>query len=296
MKTSGRYVAMLSILFTCICSSAWAIPTLQIGAPAGAGDSGLYADYTKQLTDPTESDTAVTSGSTIYVMGQYKNPVPDPLVKGTYDLLLGGKYSGPQVFPDMNEAENWGNFGFDQRFNTAGAVLMATVADGSLGTAGTSLQLTMGGQTINPFYSTSVFKQGFVMPNRPSNHAPVQNQDYLFFNIGNFNTITGAVTNMADETGTATGERKEISIQATGFGWIHFDVFALVTELEVDAVGCKKSTARLVSSIDDTDLVGNPGSHDVTWKQSQVVPEPGTFILTGLGLAAFGLYRRNRRS
>lgn len=76
MKKIGFVV--ISILL--ISFPAFAIPVLQVGAPGGPGE-GTYANYIANLTNPTETDTAVTSGNTLYVAGAYRvNP----------ELLLGG--------------------------------------------------------------------------------------------------------------------------------------------------------------------------------------------------------------
>ena len=51
------FIGLLSI-------KAFAVPVLQVGAPAGHGDTGLYADYqTSPTPPPIEADTAITSGS-----------------------------------------------------------------------------------------------------------------------------------------------------------------------------------------------------------------------------------------
>jgi hypothetical protein len=240
-------------------SLAYAVPTLQVGAPAGPGDLGSYADYQGSLTNPPESDTAVTSGSTLLVAGTY----------GNNTLLLGGAYVS---------GLNWSDFGFNGVFNSAGAVLMATAPQ----SAGT---LTVNG--LNAFYTTGGFENGFVMPNPPSNHDPVKDSNpdkmYMFYDIGNFSKIAGAVPNFADETGAADGEIKSLLIGTTGFQWIHFDVFALETDTQ--------GQTRII-----TNLEGNPGSHDVTWKpdtDTPPVPEPGTFLLLGGGLS--GLYGLRKR-
>ena len=62
---------------------ALAIPVLQVGAPAGAGDTGMYADYQASTTDPTETNTAITENTTLYFAGVY----------GPNTQNLGGQYT-----------------------------------------------------------------------------------------------------------------------------------------------------------------------------------------------------------
>lgn len=237
--------------------SAGAVPTLQVGAPAGPGDSGSYADYQTSLTDPVEEDTAVTSGSTLYVAGAY----------GPNTVLVGGQY---------DSGDNWSDFGFDTIFDSASAVLMATVPDGQLA-SGT---LTIDGASA--FYSTEDFEDGFDVPTPPSNHDPIKDQAYLFFDIGDFGLIE-YIPDFTDESlSNQLGEIKELLLAASGYEWIHFDVFALVT----DSLG----KTRLVTSLD-----GNPGSHDVTWR-GQPVPEPGPLALLGGGIIGLWLARNRRTS
>ncbi|MBI5408196.1 MAG: choice-of-anchor N protein [Nitrospirae bacterium] len=262
MKKALLILTVFTLLIIGLAPATEAVPTLQIGAPAGPGDAGAYADYLGSLVNPIEEDTAVTLGSVLFAAGVY----------GNNTRLLGGQFTSVN-----GNGLNWSDFGFNSTFNARGAVLMATVP-----------ALHAGSLTINgnpSFYSTGTFEDGFVVPNPPSNHDPVKDispdKQYLFFDIGNFANNAGVVPDFSDETGAADGEIKQLTLLTSGFDWIHFDVFALETIEE----GGGPNT-RLV-----TNLEGNPGSHDVTWKP---VPEPGTFMLLGGGLICLVLYGREK--
>ena len=247
-----------------------AAPVLQIGAPAGEGETGTYADYQPSTTDPTETDTAITSGGTLFVAGVY-NP---------NTILLGGKYPGG-TFKGKNRpaGSNWTDMidGLDDIFNQQGAILVVSVPDSTLATALASLQV----DGLSAFYSSAT--ESYL----GDNHAPAKDgiSDFLFFNIGNF-TNTGVVPNFDDESGAADGQIKTLAI--TGFGdldWAHFDVMAL----ETDTQGQTQVK---------TSIASNPNSKDVTWKPEDgvtpplEVPEPGALGLLGLGLMGLWFARR----
>jgi hypothetical protein len=259
------------VVLTCTmatASVASAIPVLQIGAPAGSGDIGNYADYVGSSANPKENNTAITGGGTIYVAGVYQNNKVQN---------LGGKYGAGSDWGDYDPA-----FAV---FNGKGAVLLAAVPDGARGTA--LANLTIDGASA--FYS-SVDLLGLFPKKNNKNHAPLKNgiSDFLFFDIGSFSNNPSEVPNFDDETGAADGEIKTLSLGGTaGLDWIHFDVLALQT--------LKKNNGTFATTIRN-----DPGSHDATWKDSgddggtppaADIPVPAPLALIGLGAVLLGLSR-----
>jgi hypothetical protein len=196
MKTFIKYgVAALLASYSL---ASYAVPVLQVGAYAGAGDTGTYADYQVNLTNPTESDTAVTGGSTILFAGAY----------GPNTMSLGTATNYSAVDSALTA------------FDGHNAIVVASVQDGMLATA--LANLTVGGNSA--FYSSATLSNLF-----PNNHDPLKDaiSDFLFFDIGVFSN-NGSVPDFASETGSASGEIKALSIAGMdSLNWIHFDVMAL---------------------------------------------------------------------
>lgn len=283
LKQMVRYRYDLGRVFLCagvalvasvMAVSAHAVPRLQIGAPAGPGDTGLIADYQGTLTNPTEEDTATTSGNSILVGGVYKGGV----------LNLGGKYS---------TGMDWSEFGFPTQFDGHGAVLVVAVPDGETGT----VTINLGSGDLTPFYSTTtnVF---------PNNHDPLKDDvsDFLYFDIGTFAQINDAVPDFADETGGEDGEIKNIGINITGFDWAHFDVLAIESKQQGSEI---RSTAWNNPGSHDvtwyspttggTTFGGTTGTTSDNQVGSTATPEPATAALAGLSLAGLAMMTRRRR-
>ena len=282
MKKLIGFILMLGMAAT-----TYAVPTLQVGAPAGAGDSGAYADYQLSLTNPTETDTAVTYGNTIFVAGAF----------GPKDLFIGGQYTDPanplitrKIAPGTKGLD-WTDFSdgktpFPSDFAGRGAILLASVPDGSSG----SLTIDLGLGDISPFFTSDD------MSFFPNEHDPVKAEisDFLFFDIGSFAEIE-AVQDFCESgeqgcgsSGTGTGQIKTVTFQLKGYDWVHFDAMALVTYAQSGG----KST-RVITTL-NTDIDNNPGSHDVTWENGHEVPEPGTLLLLGSGLIGLAFYGRRK--
>ena len=261
MKNTTLPILLASML---LATQVWAIPVLQVGAPGGPGE-GIYANYIPDGVNPVETNTAFTSGSTLFVAGVY----------GSNTTSLGGQSTGV----------DWG--GVDAAysiFNGRGAILLAAVPNGYL-TMALPPVLTVNGSTA--FYSSATLDGLF-----PNNHDPLKNgvSDFLFFEIGNFVKILNAVPNFDSETGAADGQIKTLTLGGaalTALPWIHFDVLALGTD---------SKNSKIVTTIEN-----NPGSKDVTWKTGNgggtpplSVPEPGVVLLMGAGLVGLGLARRRK--
>lgn len=256
--------AMLSLLMLLAFSStSFAVPTLQVGVPGTT--PGSYLPYLNS-TEPSESDTALTTGNSIVVGG----------VQASNAVHLGGGFAGK----DWSTATDTV---VPSAFDSHGAILLVTYSLDPLASSSSLQVSTDGGSSYHPsdISYTSLFF--------PNNHAPLQDgtvSGYAYFDIGNF-SFTGTVPNFDDPADTADGELKTIFFQFTGIDWAHFDVMALET------------TQTGNHNIRTTwDLANNPGSHDVTWHTDGTtpVPEPGSVLLVGLGLAAAACYGRRRKS
>lgn len=245
-----------------------AVPTLQVGAYAGSGDSGTYADYIASSTSPHEHDTAFTGSTSILFAGVF----------GSNTIKLGSQYiDSIDGTGDREDGDDYGDIDSALTvFNGHGAIVMASVADGADASA-----LTVGG--VSSFHTSSILDGLF-----PNNHDPLKDHisDFLFFDIGDFQNLNDAVVNFDESEPDAgdlkDGEIKELTIAGlTGLEWVHFDLIAL----ETDSQG--RSGVR-------TSWEFNPGSHDVTWKPPTDIPEPTILALLGIGLIGLGL-RRSRK-
>lgn len=149
--------------------------------------------------------------------------------------------------------------------------LLVSVPDGDLELG--SITITYGTEILEPIFTSydTSFPDGATF----NNHYPVQDtvSDFLVYDLGSFEDLGTVIYDYnaedpdnIDPTGS-TGEIKVLSVDVSGFDWVHFDIYGLV----------------------DGTWEINPGSHDVTY-----IPAPGAIFLGGIGVALVGWLRRRR--
>jgi len=313
-------ITILTIALLFFAVSAHAVPVLQVGAPGAT--AGTYAPYVAG-TNPTEADTAFTSGGLIYVGGVYQQKsvlqLGGAYAGGTYTETTNGGNPVMSSIP-INSGGGWASLGYAP-FEGKGAVLVVSVPNGTVAangslSGGTAFSIIVdGGASLTPFLGSqdnSYF---------PNNHAPVTDPhgsalaDYLFFDLGNIFSRNAVNGNAIDPTGPMSvpnfdgtqndskyGNILDLTLDIAGIDWAHFDVMAIETSLDFMALSDGSQTPKIKNAVYYSvaaDDKNNPGSHDVTWKKDEggggggtPVPEPGTLILVGVGLAGLAMYRR----
>jgi len=198
---------------------------------------------------------------------------------GPIDLVLTGAY-GPKTT------------------NIKYATLVVSVPQGQTGTLtvnGANL-LTNANTAIKANANTDILtnvsgNDGFTtkdfLPAKFNEHYPLKSNvsDFLVFDVGSFAKL-GAVSDYDAASGIISpnagiGQSKTFSVTATGFDWVHFDIYAKITD---------KKGSRWISTWDI-----NPGSHDSTYipeNGNNIIPAPGALFLASIGASLVGWMRR----
>lgn len=126
------------------------------------------------------------------------------------------------------------------------------------------------------------------------NHFPSKDgmSDFILYALGDFDNVESNLYDYNADNGTITetmtgGDERRYSLTITGFTSVHFDMYGLETT---------QSSTKVKTSWDD-----NPNSHDAAWYgngdepgQIEIIPEPSSLSLLGVGLLGFMRRRRNR--
>ncbi|OHB58292.1 MAG: hypothetical protein A2Y07_04140 [Planctomycetes bacterium GWF2_50_10] len=198
---------------------------------------------------------------------------------GPFDLVLTGAY-GPKTtkikYATLVVSVPQGQTG---TLTVNGANLLTNANTAIKSNANTDILTNVSG---NDGFSTKNF-----LPANFNSHYPFQSNvsDFIVFDVGSFAKV-GSISNYDADSGIISpnagiGQSKTFSVTATGFDWVHFDIYAKITD---------KKGSRWVSTWDI-----NPGSHDATYvpeNGNNVIPAPGAILLASIGASLVGWMRR----
>ena len=181
--------------------------------------------------------------------------------RSSFDLILVGAY-GPKT-----QSLQYGTLVASVPQGQTGSI---TVNGAPVLTTGTDTDILTNVAGLDG-YATKSFA-----PDNFNNHYPFQSDvsDFVLFDAGSFSN-SGPVHNYNAEDGiisdpSGSGQEKTFAVSISGFDYVHFDMYALETNL--------LGKSRLVSTWQI-----NPGSHDSAFKRCPpVVPAPGHFCFRRL--------------
>jgi len=282
MKKSLKLITLLLVALFVMNQPAFGVPTFQVYSPQATAGSYGEDQQTWFVTDSSfelivagayTPDNRVSSLTNVTLLLS----VPDGQ-DGTINFI-GGDTATLRTSPVILDDPPVGSFPPGDFYNPTA----------------TATKYTLEG-FVNP---TGFDDTGFlpVAPDDVANyngHYPLQGKvsDFLIYDIGDFandpfQLIHNYNADPCDPDGVydpcnpdvsnTTGELKTFTVEVSGFDWVHFDAYGLVTYIDGSSTSW------------EGDWKINPGSHDVTF-----IPAPGAVLLGSVGIGVVGWLRRRK--